>query len=336
MAVYNDLYIRDTLQDNGTYPSTGTPYTSPDLIPFLGTLLEWGEANATYNGPDIGEVVINDRPNNLYVRAKNLGTAPSSGTASLYYANASLFLMPNTWTEIRSAEGDAALQLVDEKGDTTIQPNGVAISNPAFLLTSLPEGAHYCLIGVLQTPSHRVVIPRTFQSNAEFSLWVKNNPAVGQRNISYIPSKVKSMTRNYDFGNANSTEELFHFSIVGEGFEQGTEIVAESTDEKCQFLEKLSLPAPNKKGQQITGFDVDIPGNYRGAVTVSATSENNFPEGATLSVNYYQYPVTLFDLEAAAPVDIVRKMDGGKHVSYAAVLIHVGRCTLIVSSSYRK
>ena len=334
VTTYNDLFVRDNFGDTGTTPSTGNPYQSPDIIPVQSGTLSWATANSTYNGPDQGLPIINGGVNNIYVRAKNLNTVAGAGTVGLYYANASLFLLPNTWTGISSAGGRSSLPFVDGSGNASIAAGGVAISNPSFLLTGLPGNNHYCLIAVVQTPTHPVSVPTSFASNAAFALWVQNNPAVGWRNISYQPNKSTQMIRTFNFASVNPTSAYFHFRILGRGFATGTPINAQCTDQACPINQNMTLPAPDVNGNQITGFDVSVPGNFSSNLVVTATSPSGpFPTGATLTVTYYQYPNLdeELDMKVAGAFRIAKATEGDP-VLYAAMLIQIGECTMTVTN----
>jgi hypothetical protein len=334
-TMYNDLYVRDNFGDTGLYPSGGNPCQSPDIIPVQSGSLTWATANSTYAGPDQGQGIINGGVNNIYVRAKNLNTVAGAGTASLYYADASLFLLPTTWTQINSAGGAGALSLVDGTGNTNIAASGIAISSPSFLLTGLPPGPHYCLISVLQTATHPIQIPATFPSNAAFALWVQNNPAVGWRNISYQSNTSTQIIRTFSFASINPTPAYFHFRVLGRGFATGTAVSAQCTDQTCPINQNMTLPAPDVNGNQITGFDASVPANFSGNLVVTATSPSGaFPKGATLTVTYYQYPALgdEVDMSAAFAFETARVSDAGP-MSVAAMLIQIGECTVAIAST---
>lgn len=332
-AQYNDLHVRDNFGDSGIYPSTGTPCQSPDIIPLQSGTLTWATANSTYNGPDQGISIINGGVNNIYVRTKNLNSAAGSGTVGLYYANSSLFLAPTTWVQISSAGGASALPFVDGSGNTQIAAGSVAISSPPFLLTGVPVGAHYCLITVVQTPAHPVTIPATFSSNAAFAIWVQNNPAVGWRNISYQPNATTQMIRTFNFASVNPASAYFHFRVLGRGFATGTPINAQCTDQTCPINQNMTLPAPDVNGNQITGFDASVPGNFTGNLVVTASAVGGaFPVGATLTVTYYQYPSLddELDIRAAGTFRIARSVGKDQYVQQAPMLIQIGECTMTI------
>ncbi|GEO82779.1 hypothetical protein [Pararhodospirillum oryzae] len=332
-ALYDDLFVRDTFNDPGSIPSQGNPCQSPDIIPYRDQLLDWDTAVSRYNGPDLGEPIVTGGVNNIYVRARNLSREAASGTASLYYADASLFLLPNTWTRVNTASGSGTAPLVDGRGSPTIAAGWVALSSPAFLLTGLPPGAHYCTIAVLQTPAHPVTIPARFPSNAAFTQWVQDNPAVGWRNIDYAPNQKTQIIRTYRFGNTNQSPAYFHFRILGRGFATGTAVNAQCSNVACRIDQALTLPAPDAQGNQITGFDASAPANFSGDLVVTVTSPGGpFPDGARLSVTYYQYPALEEELDLnVARLALTRKpASQGLMLEAAPLLIELGECTLVM------
>lgn len=337
-AVYNDLYIRDSFSDKGAYPSSGDAYKSPDIIPFLAESLTWTKANSTYNGPDIGLPINNGGANNIYVRCYNLGVSAGTGTVALYYADASLFLRPSTWTQISSAGKATQLPFAYDGGASSIPPHAVGLSNPPFLLTNLRPGPHYCLIAVAQTPTHPVVVPQSFTSNAAFAQWVQNNPAVGWRNIAYAPNTATQAIGTYDFANINADSAYFHFQVIGSGFQVGTPVRVQCTDQKCPIDQKLTLPAPDAKGNQITGFDTLVPANFDGDVQVTITSPSGpFPPSASLSVGYFQYPSAQNELDVTCShLYVIRRPSADfkealGQAPIAAQLIKIGECTIRIA-----
>lgn len=335
MTTYNDIYVRDNFGDSGSYPSTGNPCQSPDIIPYQSGSLTWTAASNAYNGPDIGMNIVNGGVNNIYVRAKNLNTVAGPGAAGLYYANASLFLLPSTWTQILSAGGGNLLSFLDGSGSTSIGPGAIGLTNPSFLLTGLPPGPHYCLITVVQTPAHPITVPTSFPSNAAFTQWVQNNPSVGWRNISYAPNSSTQVVRIFGFASVNPTSGYFHFRILGRGFATGTPVTAQCSDQGCPINQNLTLPAPDINGNQITGFDASIPGNFSSNLVVTTTSPSGpFPTGATLTVTYYQYPSATEPLDlAVAGVFTIARGTTEEPQNVAATLIQIGECTVSMTSN---
>ena len=337
MAQYNDIYVRDNFGDTGFTPSTGIPYQSPDVIPCQDGTLDWDTANSDYMGPDLGKPIINGGINNIYVRSKNLNDVVGAGKVNLYYSRASLFLRTDEWTPVISAGKEATLSFVDGSGGTSISPNGIAISNPSFLLTGLPpvQNDHYCLIAVVQTDAHPVTIPSSFPTNADYDKWVQTNPGVGYRNISYSPNTQTQMSRSVGFGNMNLKTEYFIIVITGQKFDEGTKINCQCTDKNCPIDNEQPLPKPNPQGNQIISFGVSIPGNFWGDLVVTATSPGgNFPTGASLLISYYQVPDTsvALDMEVARPFAMAGGTGENSDLT-AAMLIKLGEYTIRITDN---
>lgn len=335
MTIYNDLYIRDAYSDTGVIPSSGDAYMSPDIIPFREKMLDWSTANSTYAGPDIGKSILNNAVNNIYVRCKNLNTIAGSGKVSLYYANFSLILLPNTWTRVMSSGGVSSLSVVDGSGNTSISAGSVALSNPSFYLTGLPGNFHYCFIAVIQTTTHPVNIPTQFSSNAEFVQWVQNNPSIGWRNISYSSNSVTQIFRTYNFGNINLKDTYFHFNIKGTLFVPGTKVKCQCTDVSCPINFEGSLPEPDKKGNQIVTFQVLIPANFKGDLVTTITSPSgDFPKGASISIEFLQDPDMSNELDlAVCKRFIVASGTEENRILHDAMLIKIGECTIRITDN---
>jgi len=335
MTMYNDLYVRDNFGDTGVTPSTGNPYQSPDIIPFQDKVLTWTEANSTYAGPDIGKAIVNGGINNIFIRARNLNSVAGAGKAELYYTDYSLVLIPARWVPVLSAGKEKSLSFVDGSGKTAIAPNGIAISNPSFLLTGLPPGPHYCMITVVQTTAHPVTIPASFSSNAAFSQWVQNNPAVGWRNISYSPNTLTQMSRIMRFGNINLQAAYFTIVITGRGFVPGTMIRSQCTDAACPIDQSAPLPTPDTQGNQVISFVTSVPGNFWGDLVVTATSPGGkFPTGASLTISYYQIPNASDALDMAVARRFITASASGENTDFAtAMLIKLGECTIRITDN---
>jgi len=301
MPQYNDIYVRDNFGDSGMVPSSGNPCQSPDIIPYgTGTLTPQQLTNTAGYATDYGKAVVSATPNNVYVRAKNLSSAASSGTASLYYSKASLLLLPSRWVAVQTASGAGNVALVDVNLSPSIAPQAMCFTNPPFALQGPPPASndHYCMIALVNTPAHPVVVPTTFPSNAAFASWVQNNAAVGWRNISVISSSVNNFTRTLNFGSEDSGPAQFYFRVVGQNFIPGTAVSAQCTDARCPISQALSLPQPNAQGQQIVGFEAPIPGLFSGNMTLNATSSSTFSPNADLQLQYYKIPLPNDDFEA--------------------------------------
>ena len=330
---YTDIYTRDNFGDQGTIPSPGNPCQSPDIIPFQNATMTPSQLVSTYAGPDQGKSVLSAAPNNVYVRGKNLGASPSSGAASLYYAKASLLLLPVQWIQATTASGQSSATLIDQNASPAIGAGTICFGNPPFLVQGPPiVNDHYCMIGVINTPTHPISVPSSFQSNAAFAQWVQNNPAVGWRNISVVPAGSSNFTRSFVFGSTDPQSDRFYFRVIGRNFATGTPVTAQCTDAACPINVSLTLPQPDPDGNQIAGFEAPVPANFSGILTVNATSTTPFPTTATFSIQYYKIPTGRDPLEKEVSRTIRMPRTGMNGlVSYIeADLVPLGECTLVI------
>jgi hypothetical protein len=343
-TTYDDIYVRDNFGDRGIFPSTGAPYQSPDIIPYQNGILNWTQVLSTYaNGPDLGKSIVNPGLNNIFIRAKNLQqSGTETGSASLYYAKSSLLLLPNQWTQAQTGGGQSSIPFLNQSNNTQINPNEICLGSQAFVLTGLPpvQGDHYCLIGVIQTPRHPVTLPTSFPSNTAFAQWVQTTPAVAWRNISVIPNTLVQSVSSYPFGSTSADQAYYHFRVMspsGKNFPINTTVNVQCTDPRSPINWSGTLPAPDANGNQITGFDSYMPGNFMTSLTATVTSPNGqpFPTGAQLSISYYQYPSAAMDqleLSVGRHYPIARVVEGVGPVAFTAFLILLGECWLYVES----
>jgi hypothetical protein len=338
---YADVFVRDNFGDTGVIPSTGVPYMSPDIIPYQSNVLTVQQAAATYGGPDIGMPFLQPGTNNIYVRAENLWpTGTETGTVQLYYANASLFMVPSQWTQnvISTSGGISSVPFVNQSGSTELNPNDICLVQEAFYLASLPSGAHYCLVAVVNTPNTTVTVPASFASNAAFVTWVQATPAVAWRNLGIVANGATQILQTLAFGSDDPDSNEFHFSVNGTDMPVGTSVTLQCTAQGATFNQTVTLPAADPLGNQLAGFDQVLPGNFQAGLSVTATppAGQSFQTGSTLSVTYYEYPpdeMTDEHLQAGRFRTIARTAPGGTRAAVTAFLLQIGQCNFSVEAS---
>jgi hypothetical protein len=338
---YEGLLVRDNFQDVGEVPTTGNPYLSPDIIPVQSQSLTWAVASQKY-GEDIGRQIVNGGVNNIYVRAKNLAPGNVTGTVALYYSNASLFLITTQWIQLTDPAGNQNLNFLDGSSNTSIAAGSVALVNPAFLLTGLPDGQHYCMITVIQTSGlPPVVIPGSFPSNADFAAWVQNNPAVAWRNLDVIANPVSSLIRTATFGNEDEASDNFVFQAVCTGFAEGSQLRSQCTDARLPIDQTDPIPLPDVNGHQIVTFNVVVPGGqFMSSMTFTATAPAGatIPAGASITFDYYQVPDQSIPLhrQVARMVTTARTLPGGRWMPKTSFLIWLGSYRVSIAAAARR
>lgn len=93
-----DLFIRDDVNDAGAEPNTTAPHLwqSPDIW-----VRQTNDDGTTHQSPEYRNP-MSGKPNYIYVRIKNKGNQPSTGTEELklYWSKASTFLRwPTNWKD---------------------------------------------------------------------------------------------------------------------------------------------------------------------------------------------------------------------------------------------
>lgn len=340
---YDGLLVRDNFDDSGGIPTTGNTWASPDIIPYQAGSVTWADA-AGQMGADIGKQFVDGGVNNIYVRARNLNVGTVTGTVALYYARASLFLTPVQWQQLADPAGNSDLDFVNGTPSTSIAADGVALCNPAFLLTGLPDGDHYCLITVAQTvtqppqpPAPPVVIPQSFASNADFVLWVQTNPSVAWRNLDVVPNPQANLIRTLTFGNDDSASDNFVFQAVCTGFAQGSLLRSQCTDARCPFDRTDPIPLPDVNGNQVVTFNQVVPGgNFLSSMTATAIAPaGGTIAGASMAIDFYQVPDESIPLhrQVGRMVVTARALPDGGWMPKTSFLIWLGSYRVSVAAA---
>jgi len=294
MPTYQGLLIRDNYYDDGTGQTRDPIWISPDIIPYGTGTLTPQNAASTYAPPDIGQPVVNNLVNNIYVRAKNISSASMTGTVNLYYTKSSLFLYPTTWNLIQLPVPFNNLVTTAQPPSTTIPAGALSVVQAPFNLGGVPTGAHYCFICVVNNNGQPFTVPASFGSNAAFVLWVEQNANVAYRNIVLNAGSAANTTLFTTFGNANPTTSTFIFSLVGINLPAGTTWQASCNDTRLSgpFSANGSFSSSGTAGTQL-----DVPANVAGSNslmsmgwTYTNPSGQPFPSNAEVKVNYYQIP----------------------------------------------
>jgi hypothetical protein len=284
MPTFDGVYLRDSLNDTGVVPSPSpNPYSSPDIIPYgSDTLTIETMTSAAGYANDLGRALLEDEFNNVYVRGKNLASDSRTGIITLYYSKASLLLLPDQWKQVTQPSNQIYLQNTDFKPSLASQQVGAI--NPPFLLKGpdIPSGDHYCLISTVNNPN----VPKSFNNNAEFSMWVRNSPQVAWRNVSIVPASLKVFTAQLTFGNTNPLAQNFYFEVICDGFDVGTTISMKCADATCLINITDTV---DTSGEFDASFPKrNVPGSFIGTLTITLKSAKPIPSGASIALNYYQ------------------------------------------------
>jgi hypothetical protein len=232
----------------------------------------------------------------VYIRAKNISTAGITGTVDLYYANASLFLLPATWQQVVLPVSDNTLCDAQNDMATTIGTGDIALVQQSFIMNGVPTNAHYCFIALVNNNGATTPIPLSFASNDDFVGWITSNQNIAQRNIVQVPSSGSSLSSTMTFGNTDSTTQTIIFGMTGTNLPSGTTSwSAQCTDSR---LDPAIYPngfnasgtfAGNGASAMIQAPPLGSGGNSVMAMTFTFTAQSgNWPANATVEIDDYQ------------------------------------------------
>lgn len=308
MATYEGLLVRTAFGDTGAIPAPECHWTAPDIIPYGQDVLSYEQAAETYSGPDIGKPIVNNLNNNIYIRCKNISNETMLGNVNLYYANASLFLLPSTWVQVDRPNPNNPF--VSRFGSTQIAEGAIALVQAPFLLNRLEEGVHFCFIAVVNNNNVPFGVPQRFDSNADFVKWVRYHPNVAQRNIEHRPGSNADITEYLTFGNANPIPSNFLFTVTGYNIPPQTHWKAQCTDSRLPggpFKDHGTFSSSNTAATYLT-----VPKNVGNgtplmtmAFTFSTPDGKPFSPLAYFVFSYYQIPST----EAQSPELVEKESD---------------------------
>lgn len=290
MSNYNDLYMRDALDDSGVIPYMGaTAYFSPDIIPAQLQVIPASTLINSYGQNPSNTDINAQQVNNIYVRAKNLSSSSASGTISLYYAPTSLILLPDQW---QHNQVGSALSIVDVNGNTSLAVGAIGVGSSAFTFIAppVPQGFHYCMIGQVVTSAHPNPIPTApFANSAAFVTWVVGNPAICWRNVNIVPASLPAYQQGANFANLDPVAEQYMFIVIGTNFPNNTSVNIQSTGSGLSFNYTQQFGPPNA-GQNVTTIQT-VPASYISSVllTVTPPAGSIVPPNAAIQFIYAKY-----------------------------------------------
>ena len=327
MPVFNGMLLRDALNDDGSVPSPGYAYASPDILCYQQVADPQSFFSGNYTSDPNQPAQYGTALNRIYVRGKNLSSAPLSGwNVFLYRASASLFMTPSIWrqNQVGTFGGGAFVAL------PPTQPQGIAVGTDCFRLSGLANNL-FCLIAVA-TAGTSPNIPASFASYSDYILWIRQNQNVCGRNLSLTQSFPNRQYERIDgFSNPQSTgvPTLFRVSLAG-SLPSGTTFGL-----TCEPLGVAASWNVNQgRVQTASGM---TPANFSGTVTTWAalpSGSSTWPPGARLDTTVYvgldsddpaaEYAAPLEELHISAD-DVDELVPNG-------TLVQLGNCTTLFES----
>ncbi|MCP4693559.1 MAG: hypothetical protein GY859_36325, partial [Desulfobacterales bacterium] len=170
-----DLYIRDSLADDGSIPSSGWAAQSPDIItrkePASNPSIEFGDITIQ---PESDKVEIGN-DNHIYVRVLNRASTRGTAEVKVYYAPIAITLIPSSWVEI----GEVTVH--------DIPANGFKTSDALVWPNTPDPGAigHFCIIASIENPMDPRPDASAITDTASFLDYIKNSNNVSYRNFTF-------------------------------------------------------------------------------------------------------------------------------------------------------
>lgn len=294
MSQYQDIFMRDFLGDTGQIPSTLSDviYFSPDIIPYGPNPVPNYQSffAGNYNGPLNYYSDINvGAYNYIYTRGFNLFPGPQTGKINLYWARASLLLMPSQWLP----------NLLPNSNNTTAanvsasQTNQVVVGVGPFYWQPQPitGNDHYCLIAQVVTNQDPDQIPTTIE---DFALFVANNPGIAWRNVALVNNPGANYSAFVIIVNPDPTVNMFSLTVTCTNIPDGTGValLGALSPPAINFQDTVgpanqigSNPKINTFGWVVFG----VPANFQESIQLSATAPTGtqFPLGSSVAFNYF-------------------------------------------------
>ena len=249
-----DLYIRDTLADQGEEPGT-LSCMSPDIIlrqqsADAATLALIGDVNNASLGQNI---TLGPAPSDHYVyfRIFNRGETPASGTFRLFISPVSTFPVPGSWQEV----GHFDFPSVPAGGLWIPLTANDCIPLPAAVISAL-GGGHFCFIGIIESDADPQPDRMLIHDESEFHDFISKSNNYAWRNCDIVPITPDSSgnfpATNHDFqihplGRRNAATR--HLEIDTRDMPKDTQVVLVVPQGKFPGMKVLQARLPfAKKG----------------------------------------------------------------------------------------
>ena len=287
--VYKGLFIRDTLGDMGTIPSTtGAPTYSPDIICYQASILTPLDAEISYN-KYICKPFLQDDVNNIYIRVKNNGDHAIAGKVKAFYSPITLLYTPKYWTPLTTIEGEEVLDVIDKSRNEAGIPAGeVGISKKAYFLDGVKEPTkHHCMMGIVSNEDGSfITLPEDFKNDNGLWEFLRNHPQIAYNNIEIIMPEKRVFSMPVQFGNFDDTPRNYIFNIeVLDGLEslEDAKIVVQSTNAENPF----SFVQMIEKGVKKYGCEYTVKGRFFDYLDFSIVMPHYDTTKASLHIKNY-------------------------------------------------
>lgn len=294
------LLVRDDFNDDGNIPSpTVAPTASPDVICYQMEALSPVDAAEQYE-KNLSKPFQQGFPNNIYIRAKNIGDKTLAGKVKAFYAPLNLLYQPPQWIPIKNlTQKETELELVDytyvgSKGSYEgIPVNGVGINREAFVLDAVSDPKiHHCMMGLCTDPNgHFLQLPSSFNGNAGLWSFLRNHREIAYHNMIIVQPFAHTVTLPVSIGSHDEKMRRFVMDVeVTKGVEtlKNATLLMQSTDAACRFNFQFAMDGRNPQ----YGCEAKIPAEYSGFMNFSVIMQDYAHVDAILHVKNYAVDTT--------------------------------------------
>ena len=278
MAYQNKLLFRDDTNDDGSTPSHGGTYQSPDIISHDQIADPQTELSGSYARDVNQQVSSGSKTNFVYTRVKSLDSTPQEVYLRLYRAGVSLFMTPSVWrgNAMKTPAGDPFVKVsATSKGD-------VAVGVTPFVLDATASN-RFCLVGIANTDRTETV-PEDFRTYDEFVVWVHQNPGVCVRNLNVIGTTKTNYEQLDGLKNPEDTPRHAAFYLTATNVPVGTTIGMQ-----CEPAKLEASVVTSSETETLSAAVPAVPPHFDGFVRVWAVlppSEPSWPDDARLDLDY--------------------------------------------------
>jgi hypothetical protein len=228
MANVTGFLLRTSLSDTGTLPRSGTWTGCPDIA--IAGVTGLSQNTLTQNYSQVWNNLLQGQTNNIYVRAKNLSSAPLTQKVFLFQVPGNLVLRPEIWyskanlVRFVPPNGDPTdpATWVDSQ-DITAGPGDVTATG-AFTWT--PQTTeHHCMVAVIADSWDSVLADYpTGGSMDAMAQWIYSNGNLGWQNVNIQPLTSTIYEASTSFSNSEQKDENVTFTMVASNVPVGARI----------------------------------------------------------------------------------------------------------------
>jgi len=292
MANVTGFLLRTNLDDQGTLPRSGSWTGCPDICVGGTAAISQNDLIQKY-GQVFDATLTQGLQNNIYVRAKNMNSAPLSQKVFLFQVAGSLVLRPELWYAKTNL-----LDFVPPDGDPTDPTtwvNNQVISAGAGNITATgafnwkPQTTdHHCLVAVVADSWDSVLAnyPTNIGSTDALAQWIYGSGNLGWHNVNIQPVTSTIYEDWTGYSNSDQKEEKVTFTMIANNVPVGARV---------SFSSNTSTKSGEVIGQDWTpvpkGGDPNNPVNPDFEVGSTVTVDANFETIITYRTDFNGLPV---------------------------------------------